>query len=97
MIGESGIKIFNQAHPQRERSINEQHHVHILANNNIFCGESHQERPVVTGSTGNIWKVATISPFILQSDRQGRLHGNFLYDIYGSSVVSDVVPMSEVD
>ena len=51
----------------------------------------------MTGSTGNILKVASISPFILQPDRHGRLFGNFLDDIYGSSADSDVVPMTEVD
>ena len=46
----------------------------------------------MTGSTGNILKVASISPF-----RHGRLHGNFLDNIYGSSTDSDVIPMSKVD
>ena len=40
----------------------------------------------MTGCTGNILKVASVSRVILRRDRQGRLFGNFLDDIYNTSL-----------
>ena len=61
-------KIFKATHPQKERSTNEQQYVHVWSNNNIFCGEGLTERPAITGCTGNILKVASVSPVTLWPD-----------------------------
>ena len=78
-------KIFSEAHPQKERSPKEQHYVHVWSDNNVFCGEDHKMRPLMTGRTGDILKVASVTPVNLWPDRHGMVFGNFLDDIFPAS------------
>ena len=42
-------------------------------------------RPLMTGRTGDILKVASVTPVNLWPDRHGMVFGNFLDDIFPAS------------